>query len=248
MNIDLSGKVVLVTGGSRGIGAAVVEAFANAGATVLFTYAGATAHANALVEKLQAKGKTVEAVQANAADFELAQTVVNTLVEKYARIDVVINNAGITRDNLLLRMTEAQWDEVLANNLKSVFNYTKAAARFMLKQKSGCFINIGSVVGIDGQAGQANYAASKAGIMAFTRTTAKELGSRNIRANVIAPGFIETDMTAALPTAETEKWLQGIPLGRAGKANEVADLCLFLASDYAGYITGQVLCIDGGML
>ncbi len=243
----LTGKVALITGGTRGIGKGIVELFAAEGATVVFTYAGSTDKAAALVAALTAQGATVQAVQADAADFALAQQVIDDIVKQHGKIDVVVNNAGITRDNLLLRMTEQQWDEIMAANLKSVFNYTKAASKYFLKQRSGAFINMSSVVGIGGNAGQSNYAASKAGLNAFTMSIAKELGSRNIRANAVAPGFIKTEMTDAIPEAELQKWLSGIPLARAGTVDDVAQLCLFLASDAATYITGQVIQVNGGM-
>jgi 3-oxoacyl-[acyl-carrier protein] reductase len=243
MNL-LQNQVALITGGSRGIGRSLVLAFVQHGATVVFTYAGNTAKAQ---ETEALCGGKAKGVQADAADFALAQTVVDAVVAEHGRLDCVVNNAGITRDNLLLRMTEAQWDEIMAANLKSVFNYTKAATKTMLKQRSGCFINLSSVVGLNGNAGQSNYAATKAGIIAFTQSVAKELGSRSIRANAIAPGFIATEMTDSLPPAELEKWLGGIALGRAGKPEEVADLALFLASPMAQFITGQTIVIDGGM-
>lgn len=248
ITMDLKERVVLITGGSRGIGKELVRAFCAAGAAaVVFTYRGSEESALALTTELNSEKTKVEAVCADVADFEAAQTLVEDLVKRYGRLDVLINNAGITRDNLLLRMSEAQWDEVLATNLKGVFNYTRAATKTMLKQKCGCMINISSVVGVGGQAGQANYAASKAGILGFSRSMAKELGSRGIRVNAVAPGFIETEMTEALPPAETQKWLDKIPLGRAGKASEVAALCVFLASDLATYLTGQTIRIDGGI-
>jgi 3-oxoacyl-[acyl-carrier protein] reductase len=243
----LQGKVALITGGSRGIGKTLVTEFADQGATVVFTYAGSVDKANALAAELTAKGHTVRAVQADAADFAKAQQVVDDIVKEFSKIDIVVNNAGITRDNLLLRMNEQQFDEVIAANLKSVFNYTKAASKHFLKQRSGAFINMGSIVGVSGNAGQSNYAASKGGMNAFTMSVAKELGSRGIRANVVAPGFIATEMTAAIPEAEMQKWLTGIPLGRAGTPDDVAKLCVFLGSDWATYITGQVIQINGGM-
>ncbi len=243
----LDGKVVLITGGARGIGAGLVRTFAGAGARVVFTYIGSSERAEALVKEIGANGGSAEAQLADAADTARAQALVDDIVARHGRIDCVVNNAGITRDNLILRMTEQQWDEVMANNLKSAFNTTKAAAKHMMKQRSGCFINMSSVVGMGGNAGQSNYAASKAGMIAFTQSIAKELGSRGIRANAVAPGFIETEMTAALPEAELAKWKAGIPLGRGGTVDDVANVCLFLASDLAAYVTGQTLRVDGGM-
>jgi 3-oxoacyl-[acyl-carrier protein] reductase len=243
----LRDKVALITGGARGIGAAIVRHFAAEGAVVVFTYGGSQAPAEALAAELNAQGHRVETLQADARDGQRAQAVVDHILSSHGRIDVVVNNAGITRDNLLLRMSEQQWDEVLDTNLRAVFHYTKAATKAMMKQRQGVFVNIGSVVGIGGNAGQANYAASKAGLIGFTQSVAKELGSRNIRANVVAPGFIATEMTDQLPVAELQTWLKGIPLGRPGQAAEVAQLCAFLASDQAAYITGQTIRIDGGM-
>ncbi len=240
----LAGKTALVTGGTRGIGRAIVDHFVAEGALVFFTYAGSADKA-AEIEVLH--GGQARSFQADAASFDRAHEVVEAIVEAAGALHIVVNNAGITRDNLLLRMTEAQWDEVLAANLKSVFNYTKAATKVMMRQRAGAFVNISSVVGLGGNAGQANYAASKAGIIGFTKSVARELGSRNIRANVVAPGFIATEMTAALPEAELQKWLQDVPLGRAGTGADVAQACAFLASDRASYITGQVLLVDGGM-
>lgn len=240
----LENQVAIITGGSRGIGRAIVLAFVREGAQVVFTYAGNQAKAAETEAMCHGKAR---AIQADAADFAKAEEVVAQVVGDYGRLDAVVNNAGITRDNLLLRMSEAQWDEVQAANLKSVFNYTKAAAKTMLKQRSGCFVNLSSVVGVHGNAGQSNYAASKAGIIGFTQSIAKELGSRNVRANAIAPGFIATEMTEQLPEAELEKWLAGIALGRAGTVEDVAELAVFLASPRASYLTGQTIVLDGGM-
>ncbi|MCS7086677.1 MAG: 3-oxoacyl-[acyl-carrier-protein] reductase [Bacteroidia bacterium] len=240
----MEGKCALVTGGSRGIGRAIVEKFIAEGAKVAFTYVGSAEAAQAVVE---GTGQKAIAIQADATDHARAQIVVEETANKFGRLDVLVNNAGITRDNLILRMSEAQWDEVMAANLKGAFNYAKAAAKIMLKQRSGSMIHIGSIVGIRGNAGQANYAASKAGLIAFSHSLARELASRNIRSNVVAPGFIATEMTAALPEAELKKWLENIPLGRPGKTEEVAELCAFLASDKSAYITAQVIAIDGGM-
>jgi 3-oxoacyl-[acyl-carrier protein] reductase len=214
---------------------------------VVFTYIGSAERALALVDEVVAAGGRAEAELADATDTARAQTLIDGIVSRHGRIDCVVNNAGITRDNLILRMTEQQWDEVMANNLKSAFNTTKAAAKHMMKQRTGSFINMSSVVGMGGNAGQANYAASKAGMIALTQSIAQELGSRGVRANAVAPGFIETEMTAALPEAELQKWKAGIPLGRGGTVEDVANACLFLASDMAAYVTGQTLRVDGGM-
>jgi 3-oxoacyl-[acyl-carrier protein] reductase len=242
----LKNQVVLVTGGARGIGKAIVETFAKENAIVYFTYAQSVEKAHQMETELRAHGFQVTAFQADACKAEQAENVVNHIIEATGKIDTVINNAGITRDNLILRLTEAQWDDVLDTNLKSVFHYTKAAAKAMLRQKSGNFINISSVVGLAGNPGQSNYAASKAGVIGFTRSVAKELASRNIRANVIAPGYIATEMTQEIAEEAKKKWLQGIPLGRPGVPEEVAKAAVFLASDLASYITGTVLHVDGG--
>lgn len=244
----LEGKICLITGGTRGIGKAIAEEFARQGATVIFTFRSSVEKAREQEEALKALGGEAEGFQVDAADFAATQAMAEALVEKYGRIDVVVNNAGITRDTLMLRMSEEQWNEVIQTNLNSVFFTTKAVLRQMLRQKSGAFINISSVVGLQGNAGQANYAASKAGIIGFTKSVAREVGSRNIRANVVAPGFIATEMTAELPEKELETWLKNIPLQRAGTPEDVAHLCVFLASDRAAYITGQVYNVDGGMV
>lgn len=244
----LEGKIALVTGATRGIGKAIAEEFAAQGAAVAFTYRSSVEKAKALEEELKAKGVEAAGYQTDAGDFEGIQNTLNAVLEKFGRIDVVVNNAGITKDNLLLRMNEEQWNQVIQTNLNSIFYTTKALLRPMLKQRSGSFINISSVVGLTGNAGQANYAASKAGMIGFTKSVAKEIGSRGIRANVVAPGFIATEMTAELPEKELENWLQGIPLKRAGEPKDVADLCVFLASDMSSYITGQVFNVDGGMV
>ena len=246
MNL-LQDKVILVTGGTRGIGKAIVLEMAHQGANVYFTYAGSTELAAQLENEIQNIGVKGKSYQADAGDFTKAQEVVNAVVAEAGRLDVLINNAGITRDNLLLRMNEQQWDEVINANLKSAFNYTKAVAKQMLGQRNGVILNMSSVVGVGGNAGQANYAASKAGMIGLTKSVAKEFASRNIRCNAIAPGFIATEMTDKIPPAELEKWIKNIPLGRAGTADEIAKLCVFLSSDWAGYITGQVIQVDGGM-
>ncbi|RMD74982.1 MAG: 3-oxoacyl-[acyl-carrier-protein] reductase [Bacteroidetes bacterium] len=244
----LEGKVALVTGGSRGIGAAIVRRFAEHGAQVAFTYRSSADKANALARELsEAHGVTVKAWQSDASSFAEAENLIKEVLDTFGKIDVLVNNAGITRDNLMLRMTEEQWDEVIQTNLKSVFNLTKHALRPMLKNRGGSIINISSVVGIFGNAGQANYAASKAGIIGFTKSVAKEVGSRNIRCNAIAPGFIETEMTGELDDKTREAYLSGIPMKRFGKAEEVADTCVFLASEMAGYITGQTISVCGAL-
>ncbi len=247
MTFDFSGQSVLVTGGTRGIGRAIVEAFAQAGARIAFTFRSAVQEAETLKAQLTEQGSEVLAFQADAADFEAAGRVVAAVLEAWGRIDVLVNNAGITRDNLLLRMSEADWDAVLAANLKGVFNFCKQVYRPMMRQRNGRIINISSVVGVVGNAGQTNYAASKAGIIGFSKSLARELGSRGITVNVVAPGYIETDMTAALPEQARQAMLHSIPLGRPGTPEDVAQAVLFLASPAAGYITGHVLHVDGGM-
>ncbi len=247
MRLDFSGQSVLVTGGTRGIGRAIVEAFAKAGARVAFTYRSSVQEADALQAQLAQNGTEVLAFQADAADFEAAGRVVAAVLEAWGKIDVLVNNAGITRDNLLLRMSETDWDAVIAANLKGVFNFCKQVYRPMMRQRSGRIINISSVVGVVGNAGQTNYAASKAGIIGFSKSLARELGSRGITVNVVAPGYIETDMTATLPEQARQAMLQGIPLGRPGAPEDVAQAVLFLASPAASYITGHVLHVDGGM-
>lgn len=244
----LEGKIALVTGATRGIGKAIAEGFAAQGAHVAFTYRSSVEKAKALEAALKSQGVDAKGYQTDAADFEGIQKTLGEILEKFGRLDVVVNNAGITQDNLLLRMSEDQWNQVIQTNLNSVFYTTKTLLRPMLKQRSGSFINISSVVGLTGNAGQANYAASKAGMVGFTKSIAKEIGSRGIRANVVAPGFIATEMTAELPEKELNTWLQGIPLKRAGEPEDVANLCVFLASDMSAYITGQVFNVDGGMV
>lgn len=243
----LQGKTALVTGGSRGIGRAIVEAFAREGASVAFTYHSSEAGANALVEELTAGGASVKAWKSDASDFAAAETLVQEVAEHFGGIGILVNNAGITRDNLLLRMSEAQWDEVIYNNLKSVFNLTRHALRPMMKAREGSIINMSSIVGLRGNAGQANYAASKGGIIAFTKSIAQEVGSRNIRCNAIAPGFIETDMTAGLSEAAREQYVAGIPMKRLGTPEDIARAAVFLGSDMSAYVSGQVLSVCGAL-
>lgn len=244
----LEGKVAIVTGASRGIGKAIAEKFIAQGAKVAFTYRSSAEAAAALEKELSAGGGTVKGFQSDAASMTDAERLVGEVVEAFGTVDIVINNAGITDDTLLMRMTEEQWDRVISVNLKSCFNLTKAVMRTMLKARSGSIVNISSVVGVQGNAGQANYAASKAGILGFTKSVALELGSRNIRCNAIAPGFIETEMTAKLDEDTVQGWRDAIPLKRGGTPEDVANLCVFLASDMSAYITGQTLNVDGGMI
>lgn len=244
----LDGKTAIITGASRGIGKGIATVFAQQGANVAFTYSSSSEAAKALEAELQSHGGQVKAYQSNAADFEAAQQLVSDVLADFGQIDILVNNAGITKDNLLMRMGEADFDQVIEVNLKSVFNMTKAVQRTMLKQRQGSIINMSSVVGVKGNAGQTNYAASKAGIIGFSKSVALELGSRNIRSNVIAPGFIETEMTAKLDEATVEQWRAGIPLKRGGSPDDIANACVFLASDLSAYITGQTLHVDGGML
>ncbi len=244
----LEGKVAIVTGASRGIGKAIAQQFISQGAKVAFTYRSSAEAAAALEQELSAGGGTVKGFQSDAASMTDAERLVGEVVEAFGTVDIVINNAGITDDTLLMRMTEEQWDRVISVNLKSCFNLTKAVMRTMLKARSGSIVNISSVVGVQGNAGQANYAASKAGILGFTKSVALELGSRNIRCNAIAPGFIETEMTAKLDADTVQGWRDAIPLKRGGTPEDVANLCVFLASDMSAYITGQTLNVDGGMI
>lgn len=244
----LKNKVALITGASRGIGRSIAITFAKQGANVAFTYLSSVEKGKALTAELEAFGIKAKGYQSDASDYTSVENLVNEVVTDFGTLDIVVNNAGITRDGLLMRMSEDQWDEVIRVNLKSVFNLSKAATKPMMKAKSGSIINLTSVVGIRGNAGQTNYAASKAGIIGFTKSVALELGSRNIRSNAIAPGFIETEMTDELNAASIEEWKKTIPLKRGGQPEEVADACVFLASEMSRYITGQVLQVDGGML
>jgi 3-oxoacyl-[acyl-carrier protein] reductase len=244
----LEGKTAIITGASRGIGKGIAQVFAAHGANVAFTYSSSVEAANALEKELNATGIKAKGYQSNAADFQQAQDLAATVLKEFGSIDVLINNAGITKDNLLMRISEEDFDKVIEVNLKSVFNMTKAVQRTMLKQRKGSIINMSSVVGVKGNAGQTNYAASKAGIIGFSKSVALELGSRNIRSNVIAPGFIETEMTGKLPEDVVKGWREAIPLKRGGTPEDVANVCVFLASDMSAYITGQVLNVDGGML
>jgi 3-oxoacyl-[acyl-carrier protein] reductase len=244
----LEGKVALVTGASKGIGNAVAKKFAEHGADVAFTYLSSVEKGEALEKELAAMGVKAKGYRSDASDYAAAEQLINAVVEDFGKLDVLVNNAGITKDNLLMRMTEEMWDTVLNVNLKSCFNTVKAATRTFMKQKSGSIINMTSVVGIKGNAGQSNYAASKSGIIGFTKSVALELGSRGIRCNAIAPGFIETEMTAVLDEKMVQTWRDAIPLKRGGTPEDVADCAVFLASDMSTYITGQVLQVDGGML
>lgn len=244
----LEGKTAIVTGGSRGIGKGIVKVFAAQGANVAFTYSSSAQAAKEIEEELSGLGVKVKGYQSNAADFEQAQELANDVVTEFGSIDILVNNAGITKDNLLMRISEEDFDRVIEVNLKSVFNMTKAVQRTMLKQRKGSIINMSSVVGVKGNAGQTNYAASKAGIIGFSKSVALELGSRNIRSNVIAPGFIETEMTAKLDEEVVKGWRAAIPLKRGGSPDDIANACVFLASDMSAYITGQTINVDGGML
>lgn len=244
----LQNKVALVTGASRGIGREIAKKFAEQGANVAFTYLSSIEKGQALEAELATYGIKAKGYRSDASHFASAEQLVVDVVADFGTLDILVNNAGITRDTLLMRMTEEQWDEVLRVNLKSVFNLTKAATKPMMRAKSGSIINMTSVVGLMGNAGQANYSASKAGIIGFTKSIAKELGSRNIRSNAIAPGFIETEMTGDLNEKALEDWLKNIPLKRAGHGEDVANACIFLASEMSKYITGQTIQVDGGML
>jgi 3-oxoacyl-[acyl-carrier protein] reductase len=244
----LEGKVAIITGASRGIGKGIAEKFIAEGATVIFTYASSDEKARALEAELAQKGGVAKGYKSDAADFNAANELIEMVTKDFGGVDILVNNAGITRDNLLMRMSEEHWDEIMRVNLKSVFNLTKAVIKPMLKAKKGSIINMSSVVGVKGNAGQANYAASKAGIIGFTKSVAAELGSRNIRCNAIAPGFIETEMTEVLNPEVVQQWRESIPLKRGGSTDDVANATLFLASDMSAYITGQTLHVCGGML
>ncbi len=244
----LEGKVAIITGASRGIGKMIAIKFAQQGANVAFSDMVYDDNAKAVETELKSYGVEAKGYASDASDFNASQEFVDEVVKDFGRVDILINNAGITRDGLLMRMTEDQWDLVLKVNLKSIFNLTKAVQKYMLKQRYGSIVNMSSVVGVRGNAGQSNYSASKAGIIGFTKSIARELGSRNIRCNAIAPGFIETEMTAQLPEAEKEGWLKDIPLKRGGSAEEVANVTMFLASDLSSYVSGQVLNVCGAML
>lgn len=243
-------KVAIVTGAARGIGEGIALKLAENGANIAFTYVSDSSaeRAKALEEKLNGMGIKAKAYQSNAGDFNACEALVNDVLKEFGKIDICVNNAGISKDNLLLRMTPEQWDEVMNINLKSVFNMTKQVVRPMMKAKSGSIINMSSIIGLMGNAGQSSYAASKAGILGFTKSVAKELGSRNIRCNAIAPGFVETDMTGYLKEGEqADKYKAGIPLSRFGTTEDIANATLFLASDLSAYVTGQVLAVDGGL-
>jgi 3-oxoacyl-[acyl-carrier protein] reductase len=244
----LTNKIALITGATRGIGKGIATTFAKNGANVAFTYISSEEKAKALEADLQVFGIKAKGYKSDAGNFKAAEELINKVTGEFGTIDILVNNAGITRDTLLMRMTEQQWDEVINANLKSVFNLVKAVQKPMLKAKNGSIINMSSVVGVKGNAGQANYAASKAGIIGFTKSVALELGSRNIRSNAIAPGFIETEMTGALDEKVIQQWRESIPLKRGGSADDVANLALFLASDLSSYITGQCINVCGGLL
>ena len=247
MNL-LEGKTAIITGGSRGIGKAIVEIFVKQGANVAFTYSSSSDAAKAIENKLSTKNVKVKSYKSDASNFEEAQLLAASVLEEFGSIDILVNNAGITKDNLLMRMSEEDFDRVIQVNLKSVFNMTKAVQRTMLKQRKGSIINMSSVIGVKGNAGQSNYAASKAGIIGFTKSMAIELGSRNIRSNAIAPGFIVTEMTEELGEETIKQYFEAIPLKRGGSPEEIANTCVFLGSDMSSYVTGQVLNVDGGML
>ncbi|MCR8983731.1 3-oxoacyl-[acyl-carrier-protein] reductase [Brevibacillus laterosporus] len=243
----LEGKVALITGASRGIGRAIALKYAEAGANIIVNYSGNAAKAQETVAEIEKLGREAIMIRANVGNTEEAENMVKEALERFGKIDILVNNAGITRDNLLMRMKESEWDEVINVNLKGVFNMTKALTRPMMKQRSGSIINITSVVGVLGNAGQANYVAAKAGVIGLTKTTARELASRNIKVNAIAPGFVDTDMTDVLPEDVKSGILAQIPFNRLGSADEISSVALFLASDASSYMTGQTLHVDGGM-
>lgn len=243
----LEGKTALITGAARGIGAAIAIKFAEHGANVAFTDMAVNDAALAVEAKIKSMGVKAKAYASDASNFKSSDDVVNEVIKDFGKIDILVNNAGITRDTLLMRMTEEQWDLVINVNLKSAFNMTKAVQKFMLKERSGSIINMSSVVGVSGNAGQANYSASKAGMIGFTKSCAKEFGSRNIRSNAIAPGFIMTEMTDKLPEDVKKQWIENIPLKRGGTPEDVANICVFLGSDLSSYVTGQVIPVCGGM-
>lgn len=243
----LENKTALITGASRGIGEAIAIKFAEHGANIAFTYLSSAERAQALEEKLAGMGVKAKGYKSDAADYASAEQLTNDVLKEFGNIDICVNNAGISRDNLLLRLTQEQWDEVMSANLKSVYNLTKQVIRPMMKARSGSIINMSSVVGVSGNPGQSSYAASKAGVIGFTKSIALELGSRNIRCNAIAPGFIETDMTGYLKDGGAETWFSKIPMARFGKVDEVANVALFLASDMSSYVTGQVVGVCGGL-
>jgi 3-oxoacyl-[acyl-carrier protein] reductase len=244
----LEGKIALITGASKGIGRAVAMKYAEHGANVAFTYLSSVERGEALAKELEAFGIKAKGYRSDASDYSAAHELIDAVVADFGGLDILVNNAGITRDNLLMRMSEEHWDEIMNINLKSCFNTVKASCKTMMKARSGSIINMSSVVGVKGNAGQTNYAASKAGIIGFTKSVALELGSRNIRCNAIAPGFIETEMTDALDATVVQSWRDAIPLKRGGQPDDVANACVFLGSDLSAYVTGQTLQVDGGML
>lgn len=244
----LEGKTALITGASKGIGRKIAETFAQHGANVAFTYLSSVEQGQALETELTQYGTTIKGYRSDASKFDQAEALIESIIADFGALDIVVNNAGITKDGLLMRMTEQNWDDVIDINLKSVFNVTKAASKIMMKNRKGSFINMSSVVGIQGNAGQSNYSASKAGIIGFSKSVAKELGSRNIRTNVVAPGFIRTEMTDVLDPKVVAGWEANIPMKRAGETEDVANTCVFLASDLSTYVNGQVIAVDGGML